>query len=248
MASPRWPSPNNHPVWASPRHTLHPESSFYRLPLSPSFPLFPHLSFFLFLFPPSGFIIFVNSIVCPSPAHCHILSSLPESIGFQHVCSCLLCGDVLVRRHLLFKKNGNPMCLSTSALIPLFSLLSRGLTHLFVLPVLWDVCLFPSSFILRFMSFHSAVLAAVGCHFAKPLFASQTYQFFSQRLKDFWKEACLTWHAWHRSVRTMAERKAFFIFTIQMCKKEYNAHGQSETYYIYIYLYEKQVFVLCVCF
>lgn len=150
MASPRWPSPNNHPAWASPRHTLHPESALYLpvcLRLARASRLSAHarvsLSLFLFpvLLPPLRFIIFVNSLRSLSHPQWPL-----ECISFQCVCAPVFALQGHSAWHqecYLLKKNLIKQCAS---LLPRSSLsppLSRGLTHLFVLLVLWDVCLFP---------------------------------------------------------------------------------------------------------
>lgn len=154
--SPLWHLPGDHlqtiiqPEQASPRHILHPESSLH-LPVSLLLPVsfltcsfLSCVSFFLSFFLPRVHYLHKLSL-SQSVGHCHILSGLPRVFNFS-ACACVCSAGTFfaASRVSPFKKNSNhTMFLSSSTLIPLSSRLSRGLTHLLVLLILCDTCLFP---------------------------------------------------------------------------------------------------------
>lgn len=121
-------------------------STFLSASFSPSLPVFLILSSSC-SFSSLRFIILINSPVSQSVGHCPILSGLLGVFNFSAcacVCVCSAGTFFVVSRVSPFKKNSNQtMFLSSSVFIPLSSPLSRGLTHLFVLLLPWDMCLFP---------------------------------------------------------------------------------------------------------
>lgn len=137
MAGPRWPSPNS-----LSRH-LQDTQHILRAALPSCLPPPP---------PPSCFFL---APLLPG-AHCLGKLAPSQSVGHCYICPggfnfgacarvCSAGTFFAASRVSPFKKNSNqtPFPPSSSSLIPLSLPLSKGLTHLFVLPILCDMCLFP---------------------------------------------------------------------------------------------------------
>lgn len=138
-----------HPEQASPRHTLHPESSL-------CLPVLPHTRVSLILSSSLGFIIPGNPSRSRAPSRA---PSYPQRWPnfTASACVCSIGTFFVASRVSPFKKNCNQTSFSSSPAHLLSSRLYRGLTVLFVLLIRVDV---PSSIILCFTSF-SPVLAAL---------------------------------------------------------------------------------------